>query len=120
MRIRSIGNIIVFILLLFEKSTTSNCEILIQPTGGLFMSSVFYRFEHSSPAVRGRKNCNSRTKKFECNLSATDSRAGSVKANKRHNPITAGTVERISAIFVELLFSKRRSIKTTICYRPDA
>ena len=61
MRIRSIGNIIVFILLLFEKSTTSNCEILIQPTGGLFMSSVFYRFEHSSPAVRGRKTCNSRT-----------------------------------------------------------
>ncbi len=61
MRIRDIGNIIVFILLLFEKSTTSNCEILIQPTGGLFISSVFYRFEHSSPAVRGRKNCNSRT-----------------------------------------------------------
>ena len=25
------------------------------------MSSVFYRFEHSSPAVRGRKTCNSRT-----------------------------------------------------------
>ena len=41
MRIRGIGNIIVFILLLFEKSTTSNCEILIQPTGGLFISSVF-------------------------------------------------------------------------------
>ena len=32
-----------------------------------------------------------------------DSWAGSVKANRRHNPITAGTVERISAIFVELL-----------------
>ena len=32
-----------------------------------------------------------------------DSRAWSVKANRRHNPITAGTVERISAIFVELL-----------------
>ena len=69
------------------------------------MSSVFYRFEHSSPAVRGRKTCNSRTKKFECNLSATDSRAGSVKANKRHNLITAGSVERISTIFVESLFS---------------
>ena len=65
------------------------------------MSSVFYRFEHSSPAVRGRK--------FECNLSATDSRAGSVKADKRHNLITAGSVERISAIFVESLFSKRES-----------
>ena len=25
------------------------------------MSSVFYRFEHSCPAVRGRKTCNSRT-----------------------------------------------------------
>ena len=78
------------------------------------MSSVFYRFEHSSPAVRGRKNCNPRTKKFECNLSATDSRAGSVKADKRHNLITAGSVERISAIFVESLSNQRRSAKSSI------
>ncbi len=78
------------------------------------MSSVFYRFEHSRPAVRGRKNCNSRTKKFECNLSATDSRAGSVKANKRHNLITAGSVERISAIFVESLFSKGKAQKLVL------
>ena len=61
------------------------------------MSSVFYRFEHSSPAVRGRKTCNSRTFVFFL-------RAGSVKADKRHSLITAGSVERISAIFVESLF----------------
>ena len=35
------------------------------------------------------------------------SRVRSVKANIRHNLITAGTVERISAIFVESLFNKK-------------
>ena len=31
----------------------------------------------------------------------------SVKADRRHNPITAKSVERISAIFAEMLFQKR-------------
>ena len=40
-------------------------------------------------------------KSLSANLSVADSRAWSVKANKRHNTITAGTIERISTILVE-------------------
>ena len=45
-----------------------------------------------------------------------DSRAWSVKADIRHNNITDGAFERISAIFVESLFSKESIQKALIYY----
>ena len=45
-----------------------------------------------------------------------DSRAWSVKADIRHNNITDGALERISAIFAESLFSKESIQKALIYY----
>ncbi len=130
------------------------------------MSSVFHRFEHSCPAVHGRRTFLLRTfvsplvgvpskmgACFELSelemfayrthrmrvsrsmlLISTlrdrplretrksdrkvrlplDSRAWSVKANKRHNLITVGSVGQISTILAESLFSKMKKHKNAI------
>jgi hypothetical protein len=73
------------------KYTRKNHEIPVQPSAGFLIGCLFYKFEHSSPQVRLTRTSGLR----------------SVKADRRHNPITGRMVERISAILAKVLFQKK-------------